>query len=215
VDSSAAPGTFTLAVTASGGGVTHTAPLTLTIVQSQPIAIGFDMRATQNYVSDPLSDTFVLGPSTLYPTTRNGVTFGWTTAAATGRDRTKSVDTRLAGINFIYNNVTPGVFQVDLPGPGTYNIALALGDASFNQCQWGCRIEFKDGNTSLFVLTPTNIATGTFLDSNGKTWTAAQWPASNTTRPVTLTGSTLTVLVGVGNSKIGGATTVAFLGITH
>ena len=42
---------------------------------------GFDFRATSTYVTDPPTSTYVLA-STAYPTTVNGVTFGWANTVA-------------------------------------------------------------------------------------------------------------------------------------
>jgi subtilase family serine protease len=59
----AAAGTYPITVTGSGGGVTRTATVNLTVTsgQQQPFAIGFDMRATQAYVTDLAPNTYVLG----------------------------------------------------------------------------------------------------------------------------------------------------------
>jgi hypothetical protein len=186
--------------------------LTVTAAQQQGFKVGFDFRATQAYVTDPASDTYVLGAGTRYPTLRNGISFGWTTAAASTRDRSTSVDKRLAGVNFVAGNVAPGVFQIDLPGPGTYTITLAMGDATSQQAN--CKVEFKDGGTSLFTVSASSLVAGSFADSNGHIWSSAQWPASNTTRQVTVTGSSLTMYVGANNGN-SGATTVAFVGVSQ
>ena len=91
-------------------------------------------------------DTYVL-PTTKYPTTVNGVTFGWVkTSLVQARDRNNKLDPRLAGVNFA-NNGSPATFNVDLPSPGTYNLSLALGDAGYQACWVQCQIQFLDGNT--------------------------------------------------------------------
>ena len=182
---------------------------------------GFDFRATQGFVTDPAGDYAVLGKATLYPTTTNGVTYGWASAYGYGQlssyDLNAAVDPRLAGANAMNNNVSPAVFQVDLPAPGTYNVSLAIGLSNgFPACNNSpCQIEFRDGSTSLFVLTiPTAISpSGAFVDANGKTWSATAWPMNNTTRQITLSGTHLTVLLGTGTSTSSTGSLLAFLGI--
>ena len=70
-------GTYPITVTGNGGGIQQNTTVTLTVLSSSTWAIGFDFRASSNYVMDPPGDTYVL-PSTAYPTTFNGVNFGWT-----------------------------------------------------------------------------------------------------------------------------------------
>ena len=183
--------------------------------QSVPWQAGFDFRATQTFVNDP-ANNFVLGAGTPYPSTANGVTFGWTNNPSLKlqtRNRNASLDPRLAGINFVPNNVAPAVFRVDLPSAGTYGVRLALGDASYAQCSSGCRVELRDGNTSLFALTVTGLAAGQFADANGNVWSAANWPSSNNQRSITMSGTQLTVLIGA-NDGITDNTTLAFFGIS-
>jgi hypothetical protein len=214
VGSTAAAGTYPISITGTGGSLTHSTTVNLTVTSgtSSGWSAGFDFRATQDFVADPAGDNFALGGSTLYPTARNGVTFGWTSAVASSRDRSATVDQRLAGINFVTGNVAPGVFQIDLPGPGTYKISLAMGDAG--SAQYDNKIEFKDGSTSLFVVQAPFLPASQFADANGTIWTSAQWPVSNTTRQVTVTGSSLTIYVGA-NDGSGSPTTLAFVGVSQ
>ena len=67
-------------------------------------------------------------------------------ALVQARDRSTTVDPRLAGINYAFNG-TPATFSVDLPASGTYNLSLAMGDAGYQQCRIQCQIQFFDGNT--------------------------------------------------------------------
>src|SRR3990167_6684343 len=90
---------------------------------------GFDFRNTSAYVTDPADHTYVLHTET-YPTTRNGVTFGWSAGTIDSRDRDSGIDARLAGINF---GAATGTFRVDLPATGDYDVRIASGDASFAQ----------------------------------------------------------------------------------
>jgi len=214
VDSSALAGTYHIIVTGDDGeGNQHNTIISLTIVPpGSGWQQGFDFRSTATYVTDPSGDTYVL-PSTAYPTKSNGVTFGWVkTTLVYGRDRSKSVDPRLAGINFA-NNGSPATFYADLPSPGTYNLSLALGDAGWTECWVQCQVQFLDGSTVLDTLTVGQTNLGYFYDATGKNWSAAQWPTNNLTQQVTLTGTRLTMVVGT-TKATGDYTTVAFLGVT-
>src|SRR6266851_8406535 len=188
------------------------------IALAQTWHAGFDFRATQGFVTDPPGNNFVLAANTMYPTTGNGVTFGWTSTGnnqLVGRDRAATADPRLAGMNFVPNSQPPAVFQVNLPASGTYAVSLAIGDQSYRQCTSTCQIEFRDGSTSLFVLKVSGgVAAGSFADANGQVWSAASWPTSNTTRQITLSGTQLTVLLGTGTGTYSTDSVLAFLGIS-
>ena len=209
-----ASGSSAVTITAAGGTITHTTNVNVS-ASSIPIkqfAIGFDMRSTSNYVSDGATNTYVLGSQTSYPTTRNGATFGWLSGAPSTEDSTNLGDSRLAGVNLLPNDDSPSIFRLDLPGPGTYKVSLAMGDRYLDQCSAGCRIEFRDGNNSLFVLNQGPLSASSFADSNGKVWAASEWPSYNTTRQITMTGSILTVFVGT-NSRDHSHTPIAFIGV--
>src|SRR5271157_2715224 len=121
-----------ITVTGSDWGIGQTPTGTLTLSGSG-WQQGFDFRNTKAFVSDPSGSTYVL-PTLAYPTTVNGVTFGWAnTFLVEGRDRNATLDPRLAGVNLVTNG-SPATFYVDLPSAGTYNVALALGDAGY----WSC-----------------------------------------------------------------------------
>ena len=73
------------------------------------ISAGIRLPQHVAFVTDPPGDTDVL-PTTTYPTTGNGVTFGWVnTYFVQGRDRNAKLDPRLAGINFANNGVACNV----------------------------------------------------------------------------------------------------------
>jgi hypothetical protein len=172
---------------------------------------GFDFRATASFVPDPSGNVPVL-PSTAYPTVANGLTFGWVNAdLVEGRDRSTVVDPRLAGINFASNG-WPATFYVDLPAPGTYNLALAMGDEGWQECWVGCQVQFFDGNKLVGTITRGPIGCGDFYDAQGTAWPAQAWPGSNAVLQVTLTGTRLTMVVGTAQAT-GDYTTIAFLGI--
>ena len=132
-------GTYPITVSGNGGGNQHSATLNLTVTSWSQ---GFDFRNTATFVSDPPTYNYVL-PGTTYPTTVNGVTFGWTTPdLVQGGDRSTLVDPRLAGINSALNG-SPATFYVDLPSPGAYNVSLAMGDDGFAQCSTQCEVQFS------------------------------------------------------------------------
>jgi len=213
VGGSTPTGTYPITVTGNGGGIQQNTTLVLTVVSPSGWGIGFDFRATSNYVTDPPGDTYVL-PVSSYPTSFNGITFGWTNSALVqARNRSTTIDPRLAGFNFAMNG-SPATFYVDLPGSGTYNLTLAMGDAGYQQCDVQCQIQFLDGNTVLATLTEGLEAAGYFYDAKGNKWSAAQWPAQNVSRQVAISGSRLTVVVGL-NTANGDPTPIAFLGLTQ
>ena len=214
VGSSTPTGAYTITVTGNGGGVQQSTTVSLTVTASSGLwTHGFDFRATSNYVTDPSGDMPVLA-STLFPTTTNGVTYGWASVAPiSSRNRNSAVDPRLAGINYT-NNGTPGSFYVNLPAPGTYNLSLAMGDAGYEQCWVQCQIQFLDGSTILATLTEGVTNLGFFYDAQGHNWYETQWPNSNVSRQVTLAGSRLTVVVGTSHTT-GDFTPIAFLGVAQ
>jgi hypothetical protein len=152
---------------------------------------GFNFRNTSGYVTDPSYATYVL-PNTNYPTTRsvNGVslTFGWESSAGilTGRDRSTSVDARLAGIFFTPNNGTGfATFRLDLPSTGIWTFALAQGDGAGGNSQNNF-LQVKN-TSSLLATYNTNTTATKWSDTASNTWTSAQWPGSNVTANLTFT----------------------------
>jgi hypothetical protein len=90
VGSSTPAGTYPITVTGNGGGIQQNTAVTLTVTPARGWQQGFDFRNTAAFVTDPPGDTYVL-PTTKYPTTVNGVTFGWVkTSLVQGRDRNAS-----------------------------------------------------------------------------------------------------------------------------
>ena len=213
VGSSTPAGTYPITVTGDGGGIQQTTNVTLTVTAASGWQQGFDFRNSAAFVSDPAGDTYVLA-TTAYPTTVNGVTFGWVkTGLVYGRDRNATLDPRLAGINYA-DNGSPATFYVDLPSPGTYSLSLAMGDASYEQCLVQCQVQFFDGTTLLATVKGGLIAAGYFYDAQASQWSAAAWPTSNLSQQVTLTGTRLTMVVGT-SQRTGDFTTLAFLGVTQ
>ena len=182
------------------------------VAASQSWQQGFDFRNTAAFVNDPPGDTYVL-PSTIYPTTVGGVTFGWAHAkSAGGRDR-GNTDPRLAGINYVANG-SPGTFYVDLPAPGTYSISLAMGDAGNGTCTaTPCQVQFLDGSQLLATVSAVGFKASYFADATGQIWYATSWGSKNVSLPLTLAGTRLTVVLGT--TQLGGSSPIAFLGVTQ
>ncbi len=216
VGASTPTGIYPITVTGSGGGIQQNTTVTLTVARGSGGGgwqQGFDFRNTASFVTDPPGDTDVLA-TTAYPTTNNGVTYGWTrTPLVQGRDRNAGGDPRLAGINFV-NNGSPATFYVNLPSAGTYNLSLAMGDAGYEQCWVQCQIQFLDGSTVLATLTKGLTNENYFYDAHGNNWSAAAWPSSNLSQQVTLAGTQLSVVVGT-NHVTGDLTPIAFLGVAQ
>jgi len=211
VGSNTPTGTYPIMVTGSGGGVQQSTTVTLTVTAAIAWQQGFDFRNAAGFVTDPPGDTYVL-PTTAYPSTVNGISFGWVkTSLVQARDRSTTVDPRLAGINYA-NNGAPATFYVDLPSAGTYSVSLAMGDAGYTQCYTQCQIQFLDGNMVLFTLTAGKTFASYFYDALADNWSAAAWPNNNLSQQVTLTGTRLTVVVGMSQGN-GDITPLAFLGL--
>lgn len=172
---------------------------------------GFDFRASASFVTDPPGNVAVL-PSTAYPMQASGMTYGWAkTYLVQGRDRSSAVDPRLAGINFASNG-SPATFYVDLPLPGTYKLALAMGDEGRQQCWVACQVQFFDGSKLVGTVVRGVIDSGHFCDAQGTAWSDQSWCSSNVMLEVTLTGTRLTMVVGT-DLPTGDFTTIAYLGI--
>lgn len=160
---------------------------------------GFNFRATSGYVTDGTNETYVLATDA-YPTTRNGSTFGWSnTANMDHRDRSTSVDRRLAGINFC---ATATSFRVDLPSAVTFAISMAMGD---NGSQQNFQtVILKDNTTTLTTIPPSGTAITLidhFLDPNNTDHTSAAWPGSNTTYSAAFSSTIFNATLGGGGGN--------------
>ncbi len=213
VGASTPTGSYPITVTGNGGGIQQNTTVTLTVLSSSAWAIGFDFRASSNYVTDPPGDTYVLN-TTAYPSSFNGITYGWTNVTLVqSRNRSTTVDPRLAGINYAMNG-TPATFYLDLPASGTYSLSLAMGDESYPECGTQCQIQFLDGNTVVATIAKGSDNLGYFYDAQGNNWSAALWPTKNVSQQVAISGKRLTMVVGT-NKSSGDLTPIAFLGVTE
>lgn len=164
---------------------------------------GINFRATAGYVTDGGNEDneLVASGNQTYPhTTAQGINVGWETVSGLyqGRNRNAGNDRRLAGINFNTNTGTWD-FRVDLPSAGTYNIRLAMGDASYAAA---VACDIVDGTTNLGTLTSgSTSAFNQFKDPTNTEYSAANWPGSNTA--VSKTFSTTICRVRVGSAGSG------------
>ena len=171
-----------------------------------PFATAIDFRSTATYVVDPPYATYCLGD--IYPTTRAGLTFGWSSAATVSNGST-SVDPRLAGMNSAPSGFSD-TFTVNLPnGPGVYAVTIAAGWASIASA---VDLELFDGATQITRITG-SAGGDQFFDATGVLYSAAQWPSQNSPILYNFAGSTLTI---VDNPTAAGSFhTIAHLALTY
>jgi len=170
-------------------------------------------RATAGYVTDGAGQTYCL-PTDVYPVTRGGQTFGLnTTISDGGRDRSLTVDVRLAGQIHATNNGTQYTLRVDLDETGLHNITLAIGDAT--TAQGYQYVELYDNATLITTIDDTTgTAAGGFDDANGTEWTAANWPGSNTKLQHNFTSTILNITFGAPAAQLN-STTIAHVATTY
>lgn len=153
--------------------------VTVTVAAAPAFTALLNFRDTAGYVTDGTGQTYVL-ETDVYPTTRNGLTFGWTSpvSGSTGADRNAAADPRLAGINYDSNQFTsPSLFRLDLPSAGTYAVDGALGD-DFGQSNLTYVV--KDNATDKINLGPFSLAGGHYSDFHGTDFASrAAWIAGH------------------------------------
>lgn len=179
---------------------------------------GFNFRATSGYVTDGTDQTYVLATES-YPQSRNGVTFGWSTAPLDSRDRTTGSpnNPRLSGINFSANaaGTTPGVFRVDLPATGKFDLYMAFGDSDNGQA---IDAEWADNASYTTVANNGGTIANSYFDATGALRTAAQWVADSTLGGTkvspTFASQILNIRVG-GLTAIGSSSCVAHLFVSQ
>lgn len=131
---------------------------------------GFNFRQSSAFAVDGVGETYVIGDT--YPTTRDGVTFGWVNGPSGTRDRLFG-DRRLAGMNYV-SDPTAAYFQVDLPNPMTAQVHLALGDPAFGSGGPGFVVE--DNTTTRLTITDSTVTT--VRDALSNDYSVANWPTS-------------------------------------
>jgi hypothetical protein len=170
------------------------------------MAVGkFNFRATSGFVSDAGDETYVISTddvsqsnlSELYPTVRNGHTFGWDSQTGMGTRNRDATNGHLAGIH-----QTSGVirtFRYDLPSAGSKRIRLALGDFEASQGPMQC--DFFDDTTLLFSVTGSTSGADRYLDASGVERTGlAGWDANNVAVQATFTTTIFKMKIGDGSS---------------
>lgn len=177
-----------------------------------PWVQGIDFRHDPFYVSDPSGYDPEIGQGPNYPrTTLEGHVVGWEVLEGSTRDRSKSVDPRLAGVAFATNEPpTTATYRIDAP-PGRYSLHLALGDAAVKQAQT-CSLY---DNETHFATVCDNVLTqaGHFVDAMGNVWTSAEWPGANVARGVILEQGPLRIVIGK-LAVTAAATTIATVYLT-
>ena len=157
---------------------------------------GIDFRQTAGYVADPTNASSDLGAA--YPVTQNGLTFGWTSPNQTSaaRNRSASVNARLAGVNQVYANNQTGRWRLDLPAPGAYTIRVAMGDQGFPHAYQSIRV--YDGTTLLATVTaPNGTGVNQYMDATGVVRTSdADWVANEVGIPLTFATTELNIAIG-------------------
>lgn len=116
-----------------------------------------------------------------YPTTRNGLTFGWPsgTTPAT-QDRVGPISARISGRHAVSSNVG---FRVDLGASGRVRVWLALGALGVTA---NTAAIIQDGNganggpgTTLATIASTSVPSGSVMDATGAIMTIADWVSSD------------------------------------
>lgn len=169
--------------------------------------IGINFRSTAGYVTDGANETYCIGDT--YPTSRGGFSFGWTAALSDGkRDRSTSVDRRLAGINKAANSATGRrIFRIELPFAGPYEIHLALGDVGSDQLYQYAVL--KDGAATIATLdqsSGTRALTTAFYDAAANLRTKTSWPTDEVKINHTFSSTTFYLEIGTPTTQTGDST---------
>lgn len=172
---------------------------------------GFNFRTTSGYVTDEVDQTYVLGPtipgdSEAYPTTRNGVTFGWTTQPNGAADRSAANIPELAGTAYVTG--ADAVFRVDLPNSGTYKLRLAMGDETSSQPDSGVTI--LDNVTPVLTLAGQAVVATQWVDATNVSRDDVDWLANEGRVSGAFAGSVLNMRLDQPSS---GYTVLAHLGV--
>ncbi len=178
---------------------------------------GFAFRSSAGFVTDGPTDTYVL-VTDLFPTIRNGVTFGWlTTGVLLGVNGNAGVDPRLAGVNQFIGIFAPpnqALFQVTLDAAVSTQIQIANGDIVNSRARqyW----ELRDNATVLTTFAAASVSVATFNDATGVNRSAAAWPGSNA--PLTAVFATTTFIFALGDASSPSgesAVPIAYIGLSQ
>lgn len=133
--------------------------------------IKLNFRNTSGFVTDGAGEVYVLDD--IYPTTRGGVTFGWSALHDGSRNRNAANDPRFAGLHF--RTVLTDTFRVDLPNSGEYKVHLALGDPDQGQT---LGFNLKDNSSTFASISGSTSGTNRFFDATGVERTNLNWAAN-------------------------------------
>jgi hypothetical protein len=180
--------------------------------------LGVAFRSTVGYVTDGPNDSMAssapFGPT--YPETLgNGLTCGWETVpTGTGdRNRSNSIDVRLAGGAFSQVSTDVIIYRIDLPnGTGDYLIRAASGDVLYGPSD--TYLQFRDTTTALATI---NHASGQpssqWYDASDVLRTsAATWTSSNARITKTFATTIFRTAVGRG-AGAGGSCPICYLSV--
>jgi hypothetical protein len=160
---------------------------------------GFNFRQTSGFVTDAAGDACVTSGDNYPVVFANGITGGFSVAVGQDRDRDGGIDARLAGLVYASAS-TPATFQIDLPSAGTYDIRLAIGDASFANGT-ATAVTVRDNATDLITLTGLSPGAGQFYDATGVLRTsAADWVSNNAASTQVFASTTLYVVLNPGGA---------------
>jgi hypothetical protein len=118
-----------------------------------PFAASINFRGTAGLITDPAGQTYSLAEA--YPTSRGGLTFGWSGGSVGPADRADFAPyvPEFSGVNSAVAAAGAADFRLDLPAAGTYAVRLALGDASYAQPSLYCSLH--DGATGALLASVT------------------------------------------------------------
>lgn len=170
---------------------------------------GLNFRSTIAFVTDGSGETYVRVDT--YPTTRGGLTFGYTSLTGLEfRDRSASLDRRIAGMHF--GPAAGRTFRFDLPGgAGTYRVRVLFGD---NDIGWSHQCVIKDGagGSTLATITGTT-SSARWLDADGTTSITAANVAADAFGDVELTFTASVAEFVFGNGSSSPHSTIAHIAV--
>ena len=161
---------------------------------------GFNFRNVLEFVTDGADEYFV-DDAALYPTSGASVDYGWDTGGdLQDRDRNASLDRRLAGVNFLANNVAHDRTFIINTGVGAFDVRLAIGDAVSASEPIVSIYDYSTSNVRGALLA--QVVNGTALtdeqsiDAMGTVMSQVDWPNNNVVRNVTVTGGRIGIVIG-------------------
>jgi hypothetical protein len=162
-----------------------------------PFTAIVNFRGSFPYVTDGTGQTYCLAD--VYPTVRDGLTFGWSAGDLSAVDRStgSSYAPEFSGMNYWANTSGGREFRLLLPTAGTYDVRLAIGDALFGQAGQWCSIrDGASGPLLATVVSGSSTTGGAFFDATGALLAPAAWRSGNTAVSVTTTGTVLAIRIG-------------------